>query len=264
MEQFGSMTKLNLLQLARNFFTGTIPSILSNASTLGYLDLSVNYLTGTIPQSFGTLTNLSYIALFSNILTGQIKNSMMVELTQLRDLYVSYNALTGPLPSVFSRNMLVYELYTNSFIGTLPAELFELNQLNYFDIGSNYITGTMPDGFKSQNQVNHLAMNTNYMSGTLPATITNLTYVLDMLLYNNMFSGTLPYGMNRLHLLETLMLQGNQLSGNLYNLINATAPLWFDAQHNYSRNSTKFQVLNSIDVSSNRFTGTIPPQIFAL
>ena len=72
--ELGSLTKLQVLYLARNQLHGTIPTEFGKLTDLVYLGLQFNSLTGTIPaQYFGGLTNLRTLYLEKNDLTGIIK-----------------------------------------------------------------------------------------------------------------------------------------------------------------------------------------------
>ena len=53
--ELGSLTKLEYLDLSRNFLSGRIPPELANLTELRHLDLSLNFLSGSIPLELAGL-----------------------------------------------------------------------------------------------------------------------------------------------------------------------------------------------------------------
>lgn len=71
--EFGSLTKLKSLNLARNApLTGVIPTELGQLPLLETLLLNENALTGTIPTELGQITTLLEVQLGNNKLTGNV------------------------------------------------------------------------------------------------------------------------------------------------------------------------------------------------
>ncbi|KFK37977.1 hypothetical protein AALP_AA3G054300 [Arabis alpina] len=66
------MTRLRVLNLSSNDFTGNIPSSLENLTNLESLDLSQNKLSGEIPPDLGDLHSLEWINVSHNQLVGSI------------------------------------------------------------------------------------------------------------------------------------------------------------------------------------------------
>ena len=56
------------LRLADNWFTGGIPSSISNLTTLTSLQLSINGFTGLVPRDLGRLQHLQYLYMTQNLL----------------------------------------------------------------------------------------------------------------------------------------------------------------------------------------------------
>ncbi|KAH7442390.1 hypothetical protein KP509_03G086300 [Ceratopteris richardii] len=90
---------LTSLYLSNNQFTGPIPESVSFLSRLWRLDLSDNLLNGSIPSSLNLLSKLLTLKLQDNKFTGHLPN---LNLPNLKELNVSGNQLTGPIPPLLS------------------------------------------------------------------------------------------------------------------------------------------------------------------
>uniref|UniRef100_A0A6N2LET5 Leucine-rich repeat-containing N-terminal plant-type domain-containing protein n=1 Tax=Salix viminalis TaxID=40686 RepID=A0A6N2LET5_SALVM len=91
-------SKIRVLDLSDNSFTGEIEQVIGKLKALQQLNLSHNSLTGHIQSSLGLLTNLESLDLSSNLLTGRIPTELG-GLTFLGTLNLSHNQLEGPIPS---------------------------------------------------------------------------------------------------------------------------------------------------------------------
>ena len=68
---------VDILDLADNNLTGSIPAELGDLTALRWLFLSRNYLSGPFPAPLGNLTNLEILGLSDNGLTGPIPTELM-------------------------------------------------------------------------------------------------------------------------------------------------------------------------------------------
>jgi hypothetical protein len=105
-----NLSKLKLLNLARNQFTGSIPDL--SATSLQWIGMDYNQLTGSIPSGFGNLTNLYSISLNYNRLDGGIPWEFG-NLINLHDMNLSGNNLRGAIPYTLSN---LVNLYPNNYI----------------------------------------------------------------------------------------------------------------------------------------------------
>ncbi|CAH8348444.1 unnamed protein product [Eruca vesicaria subsp. sativa] len=112
LEFIKDMKALSILQLRNNKLTGTIPSNFGEYSNLQELDLSFNRLHGPIPASLFNLANLAYLLVGNNTLNGSLPTQKS---NTLRNIDVSYNDLSGSLPSWVSLPDLDLNLVSNNF-----------------------------------------------------------------------------------------------------------------------------------------------------
>jgi len=99
--------------------TGTLPSDLSELSSLSFFDLGTNQISGTIP-SFKSARNLTYLWLNQNLFSGTIPQDL-------------------PQP-----NIVQLELSQNILSGAIPDEFAKMTQLEYLDLSLNKLS-VLPD-----------------------------------------------------------------------------------------------------------------------
>ncbi|XP_050289287.1 receptor-like protein 13 isoform X13 [Quercus robur] len=99
-----SLRSLEVLNLADNYFNGSLPKYLANLRSLEVLNLGGNNFNGSlpkcsIPKSFSDLTNVESLDLSHNRLSGEIP-PQLIELTFLEVFSVAYNNLSGRTPDM--------------------------------------------------------------------------------------------------------------------------------------------------------------------
>lgn len=113
---------LDILRLANNSLTGTIPAALGSMTSLYDLQLHGNSLTGTIPTEFGQLDRLQVLRLDDNSLTGNIP-AEIGSITTLSDLYVNGNSgMSGTLPSALTNLRRLDWFYTQGTSLCAPTD----------------------------------------------------------------------------------------------------------------------------------------------
>ncbi|XP_021834519.1 receptor-like protein 12 [Prunus avium] len=163
--------KLKLLAMRHNRFNGVIGQSRTNVDfpKLRILDLSYNNFTGEIPPLFPDITSIPYsitiaikglelyyskiqegfatIDISSNKFTGKIPE-FIGDLKELHSLNISSNILTGSIPSSLGslRNLESLDLSKNKLSGQIPQQLTQLTFLGNFNVSHNNLTGPIPQG----------------------------------------------------------------------------------------------------------------------
>ncbi|CAI9104185.1 OLC1v1002812C1 [Oldenlandia corymbosa var. corymbosa] len=121
---------LIVLDISYNQISGPIPSdIDAILPYISFLDLSNNQLSGTIPPSIANCSFLNTLRLSVNQLSGQIPYEIGL-MPRLRYFDVSYNMLTGPVPT-FSFITDVSRFSNNSGLCDYPLEPCETSSESY-------------------------------------------------------------------------------------------------------------------------------------
>ena len=159
------------IRIGNVIIPGTIPSYISEFTSLEQLILEGNLLEGSIPDDFGNLTSLEYLNLRNNKLTGTLPASL------------------GKLS-----NMTFMTLGKNNFQGQLPSWLGDLSRLGLLDLSDNKFTGTVPTTFAQLTSLQHVSLQNNVLNGSISAfeSLDRLS-ILDV--SSNSFSSTIPDGL---------------------------------------------------------------------
>ncbi|CAM8887928.1 unnamed protein product [Rhodiola kirilowii] len=179
-------------------------------------------------------------------LLGSLSNSIAF-LTQLTQLVLFPGRVSGTIPSEigFLRNLRVISLTSNDLTGIIPDTFSQLKNLHTLDLSDNRLTGFIPHSVVNLPLLKVLILSSNHISGELPPLPT--TDLLHLDLRNNKISGTLkPSRTSSIPLsLRYLSLSNNVMWGPLDNGL-------FESLSN----------LVFLDLSMNRFTGSLPPSVF--
>ncbi|KAG6402241.1 hypothetical protein SASPL_139117 [Salvia splendens] len=144
-------------------------SALFRLTYLSSLDLSSNDFTTTeIPNQFHHLPNLAILDLSDSGFKGPIP-STLANLTQLVELYLPSNFLTGSIPSFHNcKNLESIKLSDNNLMGSLSHLHFQgLTNLSRLDLSHNSLNGTIPNHLFSFPSINYLYLSNNQFSGQI-------------------------------------------------------------------------------------------------
>ncbi|XP_043692267.1 probable inactive receptor kinase At5g10020 [Telopea speciosissima] len=262
----GSIGSLEILDVSRNSFHGSVPSDLKNLKNLVLLNLSSNNLVGTIPPSFGELEQLKDLDLHSNSFTGDISDLIMqLQIVVFVDL--SGNKFSGSLNfdlgnSTFVSTVQYLNLSHNALVGELFARdgMPYFDQLEVFDASCNQLSGQIPS-FNFVVSLRILQLRSNQFSGSLPEALLQESSMLltELDLSLNQLKG--PLGSITSVTLKNLNLSSNKLSGSLP--VNVGHCAIVDLSNNmFSGNLSRIQTWGNyvevIHLSSNALTGTLP------
>jgi Leucine-rich repeat (LRR) protein len=296
-KEIGNLHHLQTLSLQMNQLFGSLPYSMGQMSSLRELILNNNFLTGTIPSSFTNLTdlfafylevnsfhgNVSVMKSFNKLLLSQINNNFfsgtlvgtLDNIDEMLYLDVGSNTFDSKLPYSPSWKALInIEFSSNYFTGGITENFKQLPALNYFIAQGNYLTGTLSDHLlmnctrfallalsfnlfsgsiphltSSFPQFDQFYLDNNFLSGRIPDDLSFMENLAIFSVFANQLTGTVPISsISRLKYLVQIVLEQNSLSGPVTNIFNAT----------YQR------ILNTIDISNNQFTGTIPLSLVSL
>lgn len=147
-----------LYKLKKLYLTGesfaSISSDIGDLVNLEFLVLNTNSqkIEGGIPASIVNCTKLYYIHMARNKLDGSVTH--LAQLKNLQTLQLYENEFTGALPfSVDWSGMIVYNLHTNYFEGSIPLgfgkALSWTDSKAHFAVKTNNLTGSVPADLKS-------------------------------------------------------------------------------------------------------------------
>ncbi|KAJ0957944.1 putative non-specific serine/threonine protein kinase [Helianthus annuus] len=252
---------ITVLDLSQNKFYGKLPGCLGNLINLIVMDISNNAITGVIPSSLGSLRKLESLHLHNNRVEGYLPLSLQ-NLTSLITLDTGNNFLRGRIPFWIGESLLnlnILNLQSNKFTGKIPLQLCQLSALQHLNLAQNNIIGTIPHCFSNLsrmiiNQDDLLEyINENYEENTL-ATIKGIQLV---------YTKTLKF-------LTTIDLSSNNITGEIPDVLMNLVGL---NNLNLSRNQLKGQIprmignlsnIESLDLSMNMLSGQIPQSLIGL
>lgn len=100
---------------------------------------------------------------------------------------------TGTIPSelaLLTKLLYVdFSTYSSSFRGTIPSELWSMDQLQVLNFGANSLTGTLSNDLKKLSDLRIFKVDQNLLSGTIPTEIGELTKLRILSLWENIDIG---------------------------------------------------------------------------
>ncbi|KAF5771141.1 putative protein kinase RLK-Pelle-LRR-XII-1 family [Helianthus annuus] len=291
---------ITFLSLSKNDFTGGIPPLLGNLTSLEILILTYCQLGGKIPDSLKQLKKLRKIGLGENGLVGAIP-SFFFNLSMLEVLSFPENQLQGSLPSnlCLSQPRLKWiGLHTNNFTGFLPPSISNCSKLEILELNFNDLNGKIAMDFgrlqhlrdlslggnkfgsKDGGDMNffhslsncsdliYLELSYNQLGGVLQSSIGNFSSKLSSLgLDSNYLSGTIPSSIRNLLGLTAISLGSNGFTGMIPESIGELQTLQILFLHNnhfsgaIPRSIGNLSLLVEVTLAGNSLEGTIPSTI---
>lgn len=202
-----NFTNLGSFFIGSNKFSGSLPNV-TKCWSLYIYDVSDNSFTQDIPI-FNS--NIMYsVDLSANKISSTIPTNMFIKSYSQLVLSMKNNLISGTIPpSLFSSNLIVFDLSGNKLSGSLPPEIINIApQIQQFIIERNNIDGSLPTTLNNAIFPNCFKFNiaNNLISGSLPSlSLYNLStpYVgapdftffngyVYFLAHNNKLSGVVP------------------------------------------------------------------------
>ena len=206
-----------------------------SANRVTKVEVSRKMFNGTISSSIATLTELTNLLLEANEITGPIPD--LSALTKLEWLQLNDNKLTGTIN-----------------VNHIPASLVSLS------LSSNNLSGPFPDLSKFTS-LQIIGLHRNNLTGNV-STLTgnNLSTVTSITINNNRLSGEVP---NLAHMtgLRRLAISDNDFTGD-FPTLDSAAPLGSVLAHRNGFSGSipdfsSYESLETLALSDNEFSGTI-------
>ncbi|GAY58931.1 hypothetical protein CUMW_190650, partial [Citrus unshiu] len=214
---FGRLISLTHLNLSNSYFSGQIPSEISQLSKMLSLDLSKN----------------DEVRIESPVWKGLIENLTKLKELVLSEVDMSTIVLDYSLTNL-SSSLSYLHLTGCNLIGPIPASLANLPQLTSLSLSYNHFSGHIPSFLSHLKQLYYLNLEQNNLvihlrdnrfTGSIPSTIFELVNLTSIRLSSNNLSGHIELCMfARLKNLQYLYLSQNRLSVNTTLNANSTFP----------------------------------------
>ncbi|CAL5080708.1 unnamed protein product [Urochloa decumbens] len=243
-----------------------------NMTSMVNLSLAINSLVGMIPSSTKNLCNLEELYLTANNISGSITEFIdrlpSCSSHKLKSLLLGDTKLTGSLPTGLPQqlsNLVEVDLSWNNLTGTVPLWIGKLTKLQVLGLSFNKLDGVIHEGHLSGlPDLEVLLLAHNSLS-----IILNSTWVPPFKL------GTIELGSCHLGPTFPMWLKW-QTSAHIIDISNTSisdmVPDWFwvtassviilDMRNNqisgFLPSKLEFPMANAIDLSSNQLSGTIP------
>lgn len=240
--EINQLTSLKLLFLFNNDLTGTIPI---NIPGLNVLWIDHNRLTGPVPPSLCQSVNITAIAIDNNLLTGTVPKCIST-LYNLTIFQVQSNLLGGSLHNVFDPTiqtlLRVIDFSDNSFSGSFPLKVFQLQSLNSLAAVKNCFIGSLPESICNNitKSMEVLSLDGLHTSKTCVDFYWNPFLPSEAGSYATLMEGSIPSCFWTLPILANLHLSGNGFHGTIPDF------------------SALPRSLKDVALTHNRLTGTIP------
>ncbi|PKA49672.1 putative receptor protein kinase TMK1 [Apostasia shenzhenica] len=216
-----SLGGLKSLFLPGNRLTGTLPS-LGGLEVLQEISVDDNLFSSIPPDFFSGLSGLHSVSIDGNPLSPwQLPDSLadcpltsfsasnasvsgslpdfFDRLSSLQSLRLSYNNLTGPLPTSLARSPIRDLILNNQRGPKLSGRIDvvgQMNQLSLLWIQSNSFSGPIPD-LSNLTSLQSFNARDNALTGIVPNSLTAATTLQNVTLSNNLLQGPMPvFGRN--------------------------------------------------------------------
>ncbi|PRQ58174.1 putative leucine-rich repeat domain, L domain-containing protein [Rosa chinensis] len=205
MVDFAGFQNLQFLDLSNCELMGQIPIWLSKLKKLEVLELSSNRITGSIPSWLGNLPRLFFLNLGSNLLSGEFPKEICrlpsLVSDQSTDQVDDYLELPiyGSKDAIILQYTLSYfpraiDIKNNTFTGSIPVEIGELQLLHILHLSGNNFSGSIPEEISNLKNLEELDLSMNHFSGTIPQLLAALTFLKSFNASYNDFEGQIPIG----------------------------------------------------------------------
>ncbi|WP_297092238.1 C39 family peptidase [uncultured Draconibacterium sp.] len=131
-----------------------------------------------------------------NWLNGPVSSwyGIAMQDTNVTEISLDQNNLIGSLPASLGQisQLEWLALGGNLINGSLPTELGNLENLRFFFLWGNQLSGVIPSSFGQLSSLNILSLNGNQLSGDIPPELQNCSNLWEINLDWNLLDGTIP------------------------------------------------------------------------
>ncbi|KAH0733757.1 hypothetical protein KY285_009464 [Solanum tuberosum] len=238
------LSHLQRLDLTNNNFSNShISPEFGKFSSLTHLDLFNSYFSGQIPSEISHLSKLQFLRFSGEMLKfGPHDFELLLQnLTQLRELDLSFINISSTIPLNFSSHLTTLELIETGLYGIIPETIFHLPNLEKLYLENNdqlsghfpkikwkssaslievdlrgvNFSDNLPEYIGYLTSLRYLYLSYCNLSGPIPESISNLTRIEHFFLHDNSLNGAIPSGVFSLPSLRLLSLGSNHFTGQL-------------------------------------------------
>ena len=226
------------LRLPSNLVLGQLTATIAQLSELEVLMLFNNSMQGSLPPELFTMSKLKSLDLSSNMFSAGIPEK--ISLPQLTNFTLVSNRLQGFLPSEWNTPNLQYILFSgNNFQGQLPPNLGTLDKLVQIDISNNFLSELTGELGKLKSLEKLSLYSNRFEEVAIPDEWSGMSSLKEIRI--DSMNGNLPDWIGEgWSNIVSLSITYGQMSGTLPTSL------------------CNFRMINYLDISSNRITGSLP------
>ncbi|PRQ29905.1 putative protein kinase RLK-Pelle-DLSV family [Rosa chinensis] len=265
-EELVALKYLTLFKIDQNFFTGPLPAWIGNMSELKELSIAHNDFFGPIPKELGNLQKLNLLSFGINNFSGTLPPELG-NLANLEELYINSCGLGGEIPTTFAKlkKMRILGASDSPFSGKIPDFIGNWTKLTSLRFEGNSFEGPIPSSFSQLTTMNSLRISDIYNVSSSLDFIKNLKKLTDLALRNALVTGRIPSDIREYQSLNILDLGFNNITGqlpsDLFNMSSLTSLFLGNNSLSGVLPSQKSDRLQTIDLSYNYLSGSLPPWV---
>nr|XP_010921615.1 probable LRR receptor-like serine/threonine-protein kinase At1g53430 isoform X1 [Elaeis guineensis] len=166
-DSLGNLKNLTDFRIDGNPISGKIPSFFGNWTKLQRLDMQGTSMEGPFPPTFSTLGSLTELRV-SGLKGGDGKFPSLQNMKNMERLVLRNLSISGELPDFIGEmaNLKTLDLSFNNLTGPIPSSYDGLmNSINYMYLTDNMLNGSIPNWILSSQQ--NLDISYNSFTGSL-------------------------------------------------------------------------------------------------
>ena len=203
-KQLCRLKKIGIVDLSKNFFSGTIPYCFRNI-TLGKL-ASSDFVYNHYRYLWSSGFSLPYKSL--------IKRDFEIQETVFKLLYpVEIEFLTKYRSNLYKGLILdimsALDLSLNHLIGEISPNLGQLSSIHALNLSYNQLIGPIPKTFSNLTQLESLDLSQNNLSGEIPLVLIDLMFLAVFTIAHNNLSSKVPEMKQQFSTFEESSYEGN-------------------------------------------------------